>query len=58
MRHQTPLGSSRLGETGLEIGAVDSAIVGVRRSDQVDAIIAAANAELGEDDVANIEGRA
>jgi aryl-alcohol dehydrogenase-like predicted oxidoreductase len=37
--------------------AVDGAIVGFRRPDQVDPIIAAANLELGEDDVATIEGR-
>jgi aryl-alcohol dehydrogenase-like predicted oxidoreductase len=38
--------------------AVDGAIVGFRRPDQVDAIIGAANLELAEDDVAIIEGRA
>ena len=38
--------------------AVDGAIVGFRRPDQVDPIIAAANLELGEDDIATIEGRA
>jgi 3-hydroxyisobutyrate dehydrogenase len=37
--------------------AVDGAIVGFRRPDQVDPIIAAANLELGEDDIATIEGR-
>ena len=36
--------------------AVDGAIVGFRRPDQVDPIIAAANLELDEDDVATIEG--
>jgi aryl-alcohol dehydrogenase-like predicted oxidoreductase len=38
--------------------AVDGAIVGFRRADQVDAIIGAANLELAEADVAFIEGRA
>ena len=38
--------------------AVDGAIVGFRRPDQVDPIIGAANLELAEDDVAFIEGRA
>jgi aryl-alcohol dehydrogenase-like predicted oxidoreductase len=37
--------------------AVDGAIVGFRRPDQVDPIAAAANLELGEDDIATIEGR-
>ena len=38
--------------------AVDGAIVGFRRPEQVDPIIAAANLQLGEDDIATIEGRA
>ena len=38
--------------------AVDGAIVGFRRPDQVDPIIPAAHLELGDDDVATIEGRA
>jgi aryl-alcohol dehydrogenase-like predicted oxidoreductase len=38
--------------------AVDGAIVGFRRPDQVDPIVVAANLELGEDDIAMIEGRA
>jgi aryl-alcohol dehydrogenase-like predicted oxidoreductase len=38
--------------------AVDAAIVGLRRPDQVDPIIAAANLELTDEDVATIEGRA
>jgi aryl-alcohol dehydrogenase-like predicted oxidoreductase len=38
--------------------AVDGAIVGFRRPDQVDPIIAAASLELGEEDIATIEGRA
>jgi aryl-alcohol dehydrogenase-like predicted oxidoreductase len=37
--------------------AVDGAIVGFRRPEQVDPIIAAANLELGEDDITAIEGR-
>ena len=38
--------------------AVDGAIVGFRRPDQVDAVIGAANLELSDDDVKTIEGRA
>jgi aryl-alcohol dehydrogenase-like predicted oxidoreductase len=38
--------------------AVDGAIVGFRRPDQVDPILVAANLELGEDDIAMIEGSA
>ena len=38
--------------------AVDGAIVGFRRPDQVDPIIGAANLELSEDDITTIEGRA
>jgi aryl-alcohol dehydrogenase-like predicted oxidoreductase len=38
--------------------AVDGAIVGFRRPDQVDPILSAANLELTDDDVAEIEGRA
>jgi aryl-alcohol dehydrogenase-like predicted oxidoreductase len=38
--------------------AVDGAIVGFRRPDQVDPIVIAANLELGDDDIAMIEGRA
>jgi aryl-alcohol dehydrogenase-like predicted oxidoreductase len=37
--------------------AVDGAIVGFRRPDQVDPIVEAANLELSEDDIAMIEGR-
>jgi aryl-alcohol dehydrogenase-like predicted oxidoreductase len=37
--------------------AVDGAIVGFRRPDQVDPIIGAANLELSDDDVATLEGR-
>jgi aryl-alcohol dehydrogenase-like predicted oxidoreductase len=38
--------------------AVDGAIVGFRRPDQVDPIVDAANLELGDDETALIEGRA
>jgi aryl-alcohol dehydrogenase-like predicted oxidoreductase len=41
----------------LRNSAVDGAIVGFRRPDQVDPILGAANLELGEDDIATIEGR-
>jgi aryl-alcohol dehydrogenase-like predicted oxidoreductase len=37
--------------------AVDAAIVGFRRPDQVDAIVRAANLELTDDDLDEIEGR-
>jgi aryl-alcohol dehydrogenase-like predicted oxidoreductase len=37
--------------------AVDGAIAGFRRPDQVDPIVVAANFELDEDDIATIEGR-
>ena len=38
--------------------AVDGAIVGFRRPDQVDPILAAANLELDDDDIAEIDGSA
>jgi len=38
--------------------AVDGAIVGFRRPDQVDPIVDAANLELGDDEIVLIEGRA
>jgi aryl-alcohol dehydrogenase-like predicted oxidoreductase len=41
----------------LRNSAVDDAIVGFRRPDQVDPILGAANLELGQEDVATIEGR-
>jgi aryl-alcohol dehydrogenase-like predicted oxidoreductase len=41
----------------LRNSAVDGAIVGFRGPDQVDPILGATNLELGEDDVATIEGR-
>jgi aryl-alcohol dehydrogenase-like predicted oxidoreductase len=37
--------------------AVDGAIVGFRRPDQVDPIVLAADLELSDDDVAELEGR-
>src|SRR2546430_6210823 len=37
--------------------AVDGAIVGFRRPDQVDPIVEAANLQLSEDDIANVEAR-
>jgi aryl-alcohol dehydrogenase-like predicted oxidoreductase len=37
--------------------AVDGAICGFRRPDQVDPIVTAANLELDDDDMATIEGR-
>lgn len=37
--------------------AVDGAITGFRRPDQVAPIVAAANIELNEDDIATIEGK-
>jgi aryl-alcohol dehydrogenase-like predicted oxidoreductase len=36
--------------------AVDGAIVGFRRPDQVDPIIAAASLELSDEDISEIEG--
>jgi aryl-alcohol dehydrogenase-like predicted oxidoreductase len=41
----------------LQNAAVDGAIVGFRRPNQVDPIITAATLDLGDDDVATIEGR-
>jgi aryl-alcohol dehydrogenase-like predicted oxidoreductase len=42
----------------LHNSAVDGAIVGFRRPDQVDPIVGAANVELDDDDIVLIEGRA
>jgi aryl-alcohol dehydrogenase-like predicted oxidoreductase len=56
-RHDTTPGAVAVAWT-LRNPAVDGAIVGFRRPDQVDPILAAANLGLGEDDVATIEGRA
>jgi aryl-alcohol dehydrogenase-like predicted oxidoreductase len=41
----------------LRNSAVDGAIIGFRRPDQVDPVVGAANLELGDEDVATIEGR-
>jgi aryl-alcohol dehydrogenase-like predicted oxidoreductase len=53
-RHDTSVGAIAAAWT-LSNPAVDGAIVGFRRPDQVDPIIAAANLELTEDDLATIE---
>ena len=42
----------------LNHAAVDAAITGFRRPDQVATILEAADLELSEDDLATIEGRA
>ena len=55
-RHDTTPGAIAVAWT-LRNPAVDGAIVGFRRPDQVDPIIPAAHIELGDDDVATIEGR-
>jgi aryl-alcohol dehydrogenase-like predicted oxidoreductase len=55
-RHHTSLGAVAVAWT-LTNPAVDGAIAGFRRPDQVDAIVGAANLELTEDDLATIEGR-
>jgi aryl-alcohol dehydrogenase-like predicted oxidoreductase len=54
-RHGVGAGAAAVAWT-LRNPAVDGAIVGFRRPDQVDAIIAAANLELSDDDAAEIEG--
>jgi aryl-alcohol dehydrogenase-like predicted oxidoreductase len=56
-RHDTTPGAVAVSWT-LRNSAVDGAIVGFRRPDQVDPIITAAHIELDDDDVATIEGRA
>ena len=56
-RHDTTPGAVAVAWT-LHTPAVDGAIVGFRRPDQVDPILAAASLGLGEDDMATIEGRA
>jgi aryl-alcohol dehydrogenase-like predicted oxidoreductase len=55
-RHDTTPGAVAVAWT-LQNPAVDGAIVGFRRPEQVDPILAAAGLELGDDDVAEIEGR-
>jgi aryl-alcohol dehydrogenase-like predicted oxidoreductase len=54
-RHEVTPGAVAVAWTLLN-PAVDGAITGFRRPDQVDPIIAAANLELSDDDVAEIEG--
>jgi aryl-alcohol dehydrogenase-like predicted oxidoreductase len=56
-RHDTSVGAVAVAWT-LCNPAVDGAIVGFRRPEQVDPIIGAANLELSEDDLATIEGNA
>jgi aryl-alcohol dehydrogenase-like predicted oxidoreductase len=56
-RHDTTPGAAAVAWT-LRNPAVDGAIVGFRRPDQVDAILMAAGLELDDDDVATIEGKA
>jgi aryl-alcohol dehydrogenase-like predicted oxidoreductase len=56
-RHGTTPGAAAVAWT-LRHPAVDGAIVGFRRPDQVDPIVVAVNLELTDDDVAEIEGSA
>ncbi len=56
-RHGTTPGAVAVAWT-LRNPAVDGAIVGFRRPDQVDPIVAAANLELDDEDVAEIGGSA
>ena len=56
-RHETSVGAVAVAWT-LTNPAVDGAIVGFRRPDQVDPIINAANLELTDDDLAEINGSA
>jgi aryl-alcohol dehydrogenase-like predicted oxidoreductase len=56
-RHDTTPGAVAVAWTLLN-PAVDGAIVGFRRPDQVDPIVAAANLELSDEDVAEIDGSA
>ncbi len=56
-RHDTTAGAVAVAWT-LRNPAVDGAIVGFRRPDQVDPIITAAHLELSDEDAATIEGRA
>jgi aryl-alcohol dehydrogenase-like predicted oxidoreductase len=55
-RHETTAGAAAVAWT-LRNPAVDGAIVGFRRPDQVDPILAAASLELDDEDAATIEGR-
>jgi aryl-alcohol dehydrogenase-like predicted oxidoreductase len=54
-RHETSVGAVAVA-WALTNGAVDGAIVGFRHPEQVDPIVGAANLELSDDDVAEIEG--
>ena len=54
-RHDTTPGAVAVAWT-LRNPAVDGAIVGFRRPDQVDPILVAANLELSDEDAAEIEG--
>jgi aryl-alcohol dehydrogenase-like predicted oxidoreductase len=54
-RHDTTPGAVAVAWT-LRHPAVDGAIVGFRRPDQVEPLLAAADLELGEDDLATIAG--
>jgi aryl-alcohol dehydrogenase-like predicted oxidoreductase len=54
-RHDASVGAVAAAWT-LTNPAVDGAIVGLRRADQVDSIVAAADLELGTDDLATIAG--
>jgi len=54
-RHDSTPGAVAVAWT-LRNPAVDGAIVGFRRPDQVDPILAAANLELSQDDITTIEG--
>lgn len=56
-RHETSAGAVAVAWT-LTNRAVDGAIVGFRRPDQVDPIVDAANLELTNDDLETIAGRA
>jgi aryl-alcohol dehydrogenase-like predicted oxidoreductase len=56
-RHDTSPGAVAVAWT-LRNDAVDGAIVGFRTAEQVDPILAAANLELNDEDVDEIEGRA
>ena len=56
-RHGTSIGAVAVAWT-LTNPAVDGAIVGFRRPDQVDPIVVAANLGLDEDDLARLDGKA
>ena len=56
-RHGVTPGAAAVAWT-LRNPAVDAAIVGFRRPDQVDPIVLAADLELSEDDVTEIESSA